>query len=504
MFRISYSFWRKAAGAILLAIVADILFLWQGSGSTIGLFGLLHILVLILALPAARGDRGSQIAFLVALLMSAAQIEEPTLLGCLIGIVAGTLAVLMPRQRFDDAFLWMQRLFCHVALGIPHLFRDVHRLLHLPRLNGRFSARAATSLLALPILGGFLFVLLFADANPIIGQAIATVPTPSAPSILTHVCFCLAVLLLIWPSLRPHPRVTGLFTDIARPDLAWLQVPVPSLLLSLVTFNLIFAIQNALDLLFLWSGAPLPGTITLAGYAHRGAYTLICTVLLAALFVLALLRPDTKAARNPAIRSLLVLWIGQNLLLVASSILRTWDYVQSFSLTLFRISALLWMALVAIGLLLVCWRLLAGHSARWLINANALAAAIVLTGFSLADVDAISARWNVGHAREMGGRGQPLDLCYLRDLGASALLPLIDVERHAPQTELRDRAAAIRVDLLAGLAARQADWHQWTWRGARRLAAARAALGPHPLVPRAAPYGRDCDGSIVRADGEDA
>ncbi|WP_163595012.1 DUF4153 domain-containing protein, partial [Klebsiella pneumoniae] len=89
------------------------------------------------------------------------------------------------------------------------------------------------------------------------------------------------------------------------------------------------------------------------------------------LFVLVALRPGSPSAADPTIRRLVVLWVAQNLLLVASSILRTLDYVAAYSLTSFRIAALAWMGLVAIGLALICWRMLAGRSAAWLINANA-------------------------------------------------------------------------------------------------------------------------------------
>ena len=64
-------------------------------------------------------------------------------------------------------------------------------------------------------------------------------------------------------------------------------------------FQAVFALQNGLDLAFLWSGAPLPDGMTLAEYAHRGAYPLIATALLAGLFVLVTLRPGAPTRRNP-------------------------------------------------------------------------------------------------------------------------------------------------------------------------------------------------------------
>jgi hypothetical protein len=203
--------------------------------------------------------------------------------------------------------------------------------------------------------------------------------------------------------------------------------------LSLVVFNLLFGLQNGLDAAFLWSSADLPEGVTLAEYAHRGAYPLIGTAVLAGLFVLVALSPGSETARRPWIRRLVVLWVLQNLFLVASTMLRTIDYIAVYSLTELRTAALAWMALVGVGLALICWRMLRGKSAAWLLNANTAAAGVVLAAASIVDLGAVAAGWNVAHAREVGGRGAALDLCYLNGLGGSALVPLTGWRRAPPR-----------------------------------------------------------------------
>nr|WP_280526934.1 ATP-binding protein [Rhizobium ruizarguesonis] len=59
-----------------------------------------------------------------------------------------------------------------------------------------------------------------------------------------------------------------------------------SLLRSPLLFNALFAVQTLLDLVYLWGGADLPDHMSHAEYAHRGAYPLIATALLAAGFIL--------------------------------------------------------------------------------------------------------------------------------------------------------------------------------------------------------------------------
>ena len=106
---------------------------------------------------------------------------------------------------------------------------------------------------------------------------------------------------------------------------------VATILRSLILFNLLFAVQTILDVVYLWGNATLPADISYASYAHRGAYPLIVTALLAAGFVLAAMKPGGPAEQSRVIRPLVYLWVAQNVLLVASSILRLDLYVQIYS-----------------------------------------------------------------------------------------------------------------------------------------------------------------------------
>jgi hypothetical protein len=225
--------------------------------------------------------------------------------------------------------------------------------------------------------------------------------------------------------------------------------------------------------------------MTLAEYAHRGAYPLIATALLAALFVLIALRPGSETAASAPIRRLVYLWIGQNVFLVASTMLRTADYIEAYSLTRLRIAALVWMVLVALGLILICIRIWREKSASWLINANFAAALLALTGCAAIDLGAAAAAWNVRHAREVGGRGTGLDYCYLWSLQSSALLPLVELESRPLRPEVRAKVEWLRNVAMDRLQTRQADWHGWTLRGARRLGHANRLVAARrlPRVP---------------------
>lgn len=191
--------------------------------------------------------------------------------------------------------------------------------------------------------------------------------------------------------------------------------------------------------------------------ASTGWYPLIVTALLAGLFVLVALQPGSDTASKPLVRRLVVVWIAQNMVLVASSLLRTADYIEAYALTRFRIAAMIWMALVAVGLMLICWRMLAGKSAYWLINANAMAALIVLAVVSVVDLAAVVAGWNVRHAKQVGGRGVVLDLGYA--------VGLADLRHRLADGH---RANRLGLEQSLGLAAMVGRGASGSSRGARR------------------------------------
>lgn len=492
-----FSFLLKIGGALLLAALADFLLLSSTAVAGTGCFALALTILLSLVTPAIGRSRGAIVALASALALALVLVEDPSRLAWFLFWIAISVAALMPRvARFDTASLWAVRLFLHAVTGPFAWIADARRVAHSRRRARGPGLARLLPLVALPVVGGIVFLSLFAAANPLIGDALAAIRLPRLDDDFAfHALVWIVAFAAAWPTLRPRRLVTSLPRPMAPSGTAPIPgVTTASVRLSLVAFNLIFALQNLLDLIFLWSGAGLPEGMTLAAYAHRGAYPLIATALLAGLFVLVTLRPGTDTAADPLIRRLVVAWVAQNILLVASSMLRTIEYIDAYSLTRLRIAALAWMVLVAIGLGLICWRLMRGKSGAWLINANAITATVMLCTASIVDLGAVAASWNVRHAREAGGRGEALDLCYLSGLGGSALLPLIELERRTSNPAFRDRVRSVRSVVLVGLRHRQSG-PSWSWRGARRLSAAMAILGPTPAQAPAAPYGRQCDGA---------
>lgn len=494
----------KAGLALLLALLGDYLFYAQHlSGGYIGVFAFGLVICAVAGRNLVRRDGRAWFALAAASVFVIALIVDPGLLSWVMFWVALSMAALIiSTAQFDDGWLWFQRLLMHAFRSPIAPLLDAVKLRHaLSRpTQRRFSIRRVLPVLALPLVGSAIILSLFATANPVIGNVLAAIRLPELNA--GRIALWLMLFTLAWSVLRPRLPQHLIPTFDGSGDLPLPGVSVSSVLLSLVLFNLLFAVQNLLDGAYLWGILPIPADMTRAEYVHRGAYPLIATAVLAAIFVLVTLRPGSSTAAAPTIRKLVIVWIGQNMILVASSVLRTLDYIETSLLTTLRIEALAWMALVALGLVLICWRMLFGKSASWLINTNLAAAAGLLTLACFVDTGAIAAQWNVRHAREIGTHSRRLDLCYLSSLGSSSLLPLIELERRPLRPAFRERVQAVREAILNNLTYSN-DHGGWTWRGADRLEKAKALLADVPAL-QLRPGFRSCDGKLLRAEEENA
>ena len=221
---------------------------------------------------------------------------------------------------------------------------------------------------ALPLGLGGLFVLLFLSANPLLDRWLQALEnwSPRLDFDPVHVGFWLVMACLIWSFLRldaMRPKLLAPAKPLIAVSLPKALINPGSVLRALVTFNVIFALQTGLDLTYLWGGADLPDGMSYATYAHRGAYPLVLTALLAGGFALI---AQPFVAGRPLLRGLLFIWTLQNVLLVLSSILRLDLYIDAYGLTRLRFAALIWMGLVVAGLVLMVWQVWRRKTVRWL------------------------------------------------------------------------------------------------------------------------------------------
>ncbi|HWZ37563.1 MAG TPA: DUF4153 domain-containing protein [Bradyrhizobium sp.] len=466
----------KLAITLGLAALADWLFYDQRIGISMTIFAIALFAGSWLGNLAGLNWRRTTTAALVLFVALVPAVEELNGLTFLF-IVAGLAYGISILTNPDLKQLFLGRLGAFRDLYLIGPFRlagDLIRMLSAWDLTGGFA------MWLVPIIFGAIFVLLFASANPLIERWISLLDPKEATSHvnLARTLFWVFVLSVIWPFIHVRWRRKKERTaapvepvaDNAEPRGNTLGLfGKDAILRSLILFNLLFAVQTVLDAAYLWGNATLPPDVTYASYAHRGAYPLIVTALLAAGFMLAAMRPGGHAEKSPVIRPLLYLWVAQNVMMVASCILRLHLYVETYLLTMMRVAAFVWMLLVAVGLVLIVARIILEQSNRWLIRMNLISLAATLYVCALINFPAIIADYNVTHSKEASGKGVNLDTNYLYELGPQALPAL---NRALVLLGLEARLTCNRNRLLSIQAADMASWRSWgfrSWRLQRRL-----------------------------------
>ena len=468
----------KIAACVLLVAAADFLFLDRGVGWTLGLYGMLLLTAAALHNPALLAHRRGKSLFLLGAGLCLAMVETLNVLA--LTLFAVCFGALLSEVRLEDsaltAFRKLMALMLHIGGG--SVFGDLRGYSHYRRRTRHIGI--VPGLLRgwlLPLSLSAVFVVLFAAANPVIDKWLLSLDWRAAEQFLTpeRIGFWGVAAVMCWGVLRSRRlRARVSQSSVEAPmafQIAALLFSREAVLRSLALFNLMFLGQNLLDANFLWAGATLPEGVTYAEYAHRGAYPLVLTALLAAAFVLIALRRASPLNRDRTIRVLIYLWLLQNMVLVFASIWRTNIYVAEYSLTYLRLSALLWMGLVLLGLIFIVLKIVLDRPLRWLIGVNLLTALTLLYASCFLDLGRFIADYNVAHYREMQWHAFGPDLAYLKQIGPTALPALRRLEHHLTEkNEPRPLNLDLTIAQLTEMLDKElADWRRWTFR-AHRLA----------------------------------
>jgi hypothetical protein len=215
------------------------------------------------------------------------------------------------------------------------------------------------------------------------------------------------VAFLALPLLRPGSFGRYWWSWIPRlprwPELIPAEAAIYSSALVLVVLNLIFGVANIADALFLWSGAPLPAGVEYKAYVHEGFDMLIGTVILTALVLTAMFQQSLAVARSAPLKVLALVWVAQNVFLIASCALRVQGYVVESQLTVLRLSCFIFLVLVAAGFALLTVKILQERSIAWLIGRCCLAIFVTFYITQFLDLAGYAENANVARmAREPG------------------------------------------------------------------------------------------------------
>ncbi len=447
----SRSFPIRLAVLAGLIMAGDIL-VWQvAPGLSLAVFAALCVAVsaLMLERPATPRTLGLASGLTLLCLLPLVELVQPlSVLFAAAGLPAA-FAVLTGRPLGRSWRMWWRAPIMTV-LSLRHVAWP-----NASQMPTRVTLSAVLRGWAFPLGAGLLILGLLIEANPVLEAWVTSLEARPLPDLdAARLLFWAGLALMLWPLLALTQFASQVLPD-ARAARQGPPTPIPginapSITRSLVLFNLLFALQNGLDLAFLTGGVRLPGGMSYAEYAHRGAYPLVALALLSGLFAL-VARPFTSW--NLWLRALLVVWVLQTVWLTMSSGLRLQLYIETYGLTRLRMAAGIWMGLVATGLCLILWQILAARANRWLLHRVAGLGVATLYLCSFASFDQAIATYNLTHP-------VPRDRIYLCTLEEAAI----------PVIEARSGQSIDRFCAGYGTAPRvlePRDWREWGFRNAR-------------------------------------
>lgn len=397
----------RGLALLVLVVIADVL-LWEAKpGVSVALFA--AAIFAFVTIDGALRDWQRPAVLLALSLLPVVNHMQPISIGFLvIGLVAALVWARHPKAP-------RQAIACSVGRFLSRLPWEwtarLNPAVPLATIGHVGTLRKHIRDWGFPLGGGLVILGLLLEANPVLADVLTL--DVNLWEGVRRAIFWAGMALLVAPVLAPLPIATaGTQRDLVLPSFGLNQ---GSVLRALFLFNLLIGLQTVTDLSILLGGATLPSGMTLAEFAHRGAYPLLATAILAGAFALAA-RPFLGNHR--LIRPLLLLWLGQNVILCAAAALRLELYIESFSLTYLRLYALIWMALVAAGLGLIFWQVLRAKGNGWFILHSIGLGAATLYVCSFINFAQIIAAQNVGQSDP--------DRAYLCSLGPLAAGPILE------------------------------------------------------------------------------
>lgn len=440
---------RGRAGALMaLVALADWLFFGQAVGLSLAVFAA-AVLAADMVLAPGRERLRPALLLLVAALPVVEHVQALSLAILGLGLVVSLVWASAGTEALAGRTLGLAR-----ELPLRGIRDGIGLGANLVKSGPLRDHRRHLRAWAFPLGGALVLSALLIEANPVLGEiALRLVRLDIGVETVERMLFWTGAALVIWPLIAPLR---------ARRDLS-ARLPVPkgpnagSVARGLVVFNAILAVQTVMDAAYLWGGAALPQGMTAAEYAHRGAYPLLATALLAGGFALAA-RP--VAAEDRRLRWLLLLWLAQNVALTLSALMRLDLYVDAFGLTYLRVHAGIWMALVAAGLALTGWQVWRGLPNRWLLVRSTALGAGTLYAACFVNFAGIIAAENLS-------RPERLDAFYVCALG-----PMAAAEVRTSRLDLPCTTGEPQID----------GWRDWgfrEWRVSRYLERLPVAEGVH-------------------------
>ena len=195
--------------------------------------------------------------------------------------------------------------------------------------------------------------------------------------------------------------------------------------------NLLLAIVNGTDIMYVWTKHQLPEHVTYSKFVHNGIGALITSIIFAISIILFYFRGainfDTK---NKSIKYLAYLWILQNVFMLVSTMMRNKMYIEQYSLTEKRIGVFIYLLLALIGLCITMYKIASKKNNIFLFRANSWACYLVMIMCCCVNWSPLITAYNIHKSKTV--KRFALDIDYLGNLSYNNLKLLINYHLEHP------------------------------------------------------------------------
>jgi len=192
-------------------------------------------------------------------------------------------------------------------------------------------------------------------------------------------------------------------------------------IIMIMAVNTLLLFVNIIDISTIWFKFRYSPEFDLKQFVHEGTYLLILSILLSIGIMIFFFRKHLNFyPKNKLLKVVSYIWIAQNLILLASVVIRNMHYIHYFGLAYKRIGVFFFLVMVIFGLISLYIKIKDKKSGFWLIKLNSWAVYIGFVLFAVPDWDIIIARHNLSHPMKNN-----IETSFLLTFDNKAL-PLID------------------------------------------------------------------------------
>ncbi|MFT4601245.1 MAG: hypothetical protein ACI857_001423 [Arenicella sp.] len=214
----------------------------------------------------------------------------------------------------------------------------------------------------------------------------------------------------------------------------------------LITLNIMLILYNFIDLRYILVDLHDPNrTMIFSEMVHNGINSLIASLILVIIIISFLFRGAVNFSSNKTLKVLGIFWLIQNSIMVITTLIKNWEYVEGWGLTHKRIGVFIYLFLALVGLSLALYKIAKKKSFWFLLRNSALAFALVLTSLTTFSWSRLIADYNLSHLVH-----EKIDFHYLHEMGPSTYKSIANYhtpESPVPQGVLVGIAESIEYEL---------------------------------------------------------